>query len=303
MTIRNAAVAALCWLWTVAVPGAAQQVDRPPALPGAAQQVDRSPAVPGAAQQVDRPPGLEVSRRELEQLLRRLDQASGAADSSDVARARARDFAGAVRSRLAQGDFHAGDRVALRVESGDPPANRAEPPAERPVEQQLSDTFTVAPDRSITLPLVGVISLAGVLHAELEAHLTRQLSQFIRDPVLHARPLIRIGIVGAVAKPGFYGVPADVVLSDALMAAGGPLPDAKVADLWIERAGERLWEGDILRQAITDGRTLDEMSLRAGDQFIIPAQGRTSTFEVVRTVGILLGIPITVYTLSKILKQ
>ena len=47
----------------------------------------------------------------------------------------------------------------------------------------------------------------------------------------------------------------------------------------------------------------DEMSLRAGDQFIVPAQGRTSTFEVVRTVGILLGIPITVYTLSKILKQ
>src|SRR5439155_24103815 len=183
MTIRTAAVAALCWLWTVAAPGAAQQVDR-------------SIAVPSAAQQVDRPPGLEVSRRDLEQLLRRLDQASGAADSSDAARARARDFAGAVRGRLAQGDFHAGDRVVLRVESGEPPTTtRAEAPEDRLVEQQLSDTFTVAPDRSITLPLVGVISLAGVLHAELEAHLTRQLSQFIRDPVLHARPLIRIGIV------------------------------------------------------------------------------------------------------------
>jgi len=145
-----------------------------------------------------------------------------------------------------------------------------------------------------------VISLAGVLHAELEAYLTRQLSEFIRDPVVHARPLIRIAIVGAVAKPGFYGVPADVVLSDALMAAGGPTPDAKLADLRIERAGERLWEGDILRQAITDGRTLDEMNLRAGDQFVVPGQRPGSSYELVRTVGVILGIPLTIYTLTKI---
>src|SRR2546426_2083743 len=208
MTIRTAAVAALCWLSAVAVPGAAQQVDR-------------------AA-------GLEVSRLELEQLLRRLDQASGAGDSSEATRARARDQASAVRTRLAQGDFHGGDRVVLRVESGEPPAERTVPPAERPIEQQLSDTFTVAPDRSIMLPAIGAVSLAGVLHAELEAHLTRHLSQFIREPVVHARPLIRIGIVGAVAKPGFYGVPADAVLSDALMVAGGPTPEAKLPDLRIE---------------------------------------------------------------------
>jgi hypothetical protein len=88
------------------------------------------------------------------------------------------------------------------------------------------------------------------------------------------------------------------------MAAGGPTPDAKVAELRIERSGERLWEGDVLRQAITDGRTLDEMNLRAGDQFIVPAEGRGgSTYDVVRTVGILLGIPITIYTLTQILKK
>jgi protein involved in polysaccharide export with SLBB domain len=276
MTIRTAAVAALLGLCTATGPGAAQQVDRST--------------------------GLGVSRPDLEQLLRRLEQASQARDSSAAARTRARDQAGAVRTRLAQGDFHAGDRVLLRVESSEPPASRATPPAERSVEEQLSDSFTVAPDRSITLPLVGVISLAGVLHAELEAHLTRQLSQFIRDPVVHARPLIRIGIVGAVAKPGFYAVPADVVLSDALMVAGGPAPDAKLGDMRIERAGERLWEGDVLRQAITDGRTLDEMNLRAGDQFIVPMQGPGSTYQTVRIVGILLGIPITIYTLTKILK-
>ena len=254
----------------------------------------------GAAQQVDRSTGLAVSRAELQRLLLRLDQASGAPDSSPAAQARARDQAGVVRARLTQGDFHAGDRVLLRVESDEPPRSGAVRTEERSVEEQLSDSFVVAPDRSITLPLVGVISLAGVLHAELEAHLTHQLSQFLQEPVLHARPLIRIGVVGGVAKPGFYALPADVVLSDALMAAGGLTPDAKVGDLRVERSGERLWDGDALRQAITDGRTLDEMNLRAGDQVVVPSQNRTSAYELVRTAGILLGIPLTIYSLTKV---
>jgi protein involved in polysaccharide export with SLBB domain len=274
MTIHPAALAALLWLCTAARPAAAQQVDLST--------------------------GPKVSRPELEQLLRSLDQASEARDSNPEARARTRGQASAVRARLTQGDFHAGDRVLLRVESGEPPADRSLAPAERPIEQQLSDTFSVAPDRSILLPAIGTISLAGVLHAELEAHLTRELGKFIRDPVVHARPLIRIGIVGAVARPGFYAIPADVVLSDALMVAGGPTPDAKVASLRIERAGERLWEGDVLRQAVTDGRTLDEMNLRAGDQFVVPSQNKTTGYEALRTVGILLSIPVTIYTLTKI---
>ncbi len=254
----------------------------------------------GAAQQVDRSTGLAVSRTELQRLLLRLDQASGAPDSTPAAQARARDQAGVVRARLTQGDFHAGDRVLLRVESDEPPRSGAVRTDERSVEEQLSDSFVVAPDRSITLPLVGVISLAGVLHAELEAHLTHQLSQFLQEPVLHARPLIRIGVVGGVAKPGFYALPADVVLSDALMAAGGLTPDAKVGDLRVERSGERLWDGDALRQAITDGRTLDEMNLRAGDQVVVPSRNRTSAYELVRTAGILLGIPLTIYSLTKV---
>ena len=84
------------------------------------------------------------------------------------------------------------------------------------------------------------------------------------------------------------------------MAAGGLTPDAKVPDLRIERSGDRLWEGDALRQAITDGRTLDEMNLRAGDQVIVPSQSRTSSYELVRTAGILLGIPLTIYSLTKV---
>ena len=42
------------------------------------------------------------------------------------------------------------------------------------------------------------------------------------------------------------------------------------------------------------------MNLRAGDQFVVPLQRPGSSYEVVRTVGVILGIPITIYTLTRI---
>src|SRR2546430_17511086 len=79
----------------------------------------------GAAQQVDRSTGLAVSRAELQRLVLRLDQASGAPDSSPAAQARARDQAGGVRARVTQGDFHAGGRVLPRAGSDETPRSRA----------------------------------------------------------------------------------------------------------------------------------------------------------------------------------
>jgi protein involved in polysaccharide export with SLBB domain len=148
--------------------------------------------------------------------------------------------------------------------------------------------------------MIGAVSLRGVLRSELEAHLTQVIGQYIKEPVVHARSLIRLSVVGGVARPGFYFVPADAMLADALIAAGGPAPDAKVADLRVERAGKAVWEGAALQAAITQGRTLDQMQLRAGDQFVMPQRGHGTTYETVRTIGILLGIPVTVYTLTRI---
>jgi hypothetical protein len=39
----------------------------------------------------------------------------------------------------------------------------------------------------------------------------------------------------------------------------------------IERGGLVLWEGEELQTVLADGRTLDQLNLRAGDQIIVPA--------------------------------
>jgi protein involved in polysaccharide export with SLBB domain len=186
--------------------------------------------------------------------------------------------------RLARGDFRVGDRI-LMVVAG---------------EAVLSDTFTVGLGGQLTLPLIGTVPLEGVLRSELQDYLTRRLAQNLRDPEVQTRAFVRLSIQGAVIHPGYYGVPAEALLSDALMAAGGTMPEANLARMRIERDGKPIWEGKALQQAIAGGHTLDAAGLVAGDQVIVPRRGGTTAGEALRFGGALLGIPITIYTLTKI---
>src|SRR3989442_925667 len=88
-------------------------------------------------------------------------------------------------------------------------------------EKELSDTFTVGPGRLLPLPGIGDVPLEGVLRTELQAYLTRRLAQNLNDPVVRAQAFVRLSIQGEVTRPGYYGIPAEALLSAALMAAGG----------------------------------------------------------------------------------
>lgn len=232
-----------------------------------------------------------ATRATLDSLAQRFDAIANAEDSSTDARAKARLHAAAVRARLTTGDFQGGDRIAIVVEGAESPGA---------IEQQLSDTFVVGSEQEITLPAVGVVSLRGVLRTELADHITQQIGRIIHDPVVHVRALIRVSIVGQVVRPGYYAVPFDGLVSEALMVAGGPGPLAKVDELHIERAGQPLLGGPTLQRAISQGRTLDELNLRGGDQFVVPGGKGSSFYEVVRTVSLLLTIPLTMYGLSRV---
>lgn len=165
--------------------------------------------------------------------------------------------------------FQAGDRILLRVEG----------------DSALSDTFTVVAGPALRLPNIGEVSLAGVQRADLEAHLTRELGQYIKHPVVQARALIRVSVLGEVTRPGFYAVPIDLVLPDALMLAGGATQDARVDRLQILRGNASLWSGSDLQQAIARGATLDELGVRAGDRIQVP-KGQTDPESKWRLIGL-----------------
>ena len=238
-----------------------------------------------AAQQPDWDPGrVQVTRADLESLLQRLDQAATSSQYSQPIRDRARLEAAQVRERLAQGDFQVGDRIALIVEG----------------EQALSDTFDVMTGRVLRLPAVGDITLNGVLRSELEDHLTRSLARFLRNPVVRVRPLIRLALLGEVARPGFYVMPTDMVLSDALMLAGGPNAVARLDRVRIERRGEAVLSRDAMRDALAKGRTIDQLNLQAGDEVFVPKRGSFFGESTWRTVSVIISIPVAIYGLVKI---
>lgn len=226
------------------------------------------------------PNRVQVTRQELEELLAQLDAAAESGGYSTVARSRARDEARMVRQRLEEGDFQTGDRVVLTVRN----------------EEQLTDTFVVTAGQILPLPLVGDVPLRGILRSELEEHLKKHLAKIIRDPEVRAHSLMRVTVRGQVTNPGFHTVQAQALVGDVLMIAGGPTQNGDVTSVYIERQGRKIWEGPNLEEAMVQGRTLDQMSIRAGDHFVVPEArqgqsiGRTLLYVVPPIVSLLVAI-------------
>jgi len=218
-----------------------------------------------------------VTRQELINMLQRLDAASQSDEYSSRVRDQSRMEADLVRGRLENGDFSTGDRIFMLVEA----------------ESALTDTFTVREGPMVVLPDLGDLSLMGVLRSELDAHLTRFIERFIRNPSVQARPLIPITVVGGVANPGFYTVPTDGLFTDVLTLAGGPSATAKINEITVERDGETLYDQEYVAQAIVEGRTIDHLSLQAGDQILVPEDSPGGGFPaVVAIVGAVIAIPV-----------
>jgi protein involved in polysaccharide export with SLBB domain len=215
----------------------------------------------------------QMTRAELEELRTRLEEAASSTAYSSSLRGEAERNLEVIHRRLTDGDFQVGDRVVLYVDG----------------EEEMSDTLTVRMGPAVTVPVVGSISLHGILRSELEEHLTTEIGRYVREPRVEARALIRVLVQGEVANPGFLLTPAETLISDLITLAGGPTGGANLTEMRIERAGDRIWEGDAMATAIVQGRTLDQMNLQAGDRVFVPERVDRSGTEWLRIIGYTVG--------------
>lgn len=241
--------------------------------PGLAQQLDSWDA--------DRP---LATRAELVRLYRDLQWTADSSAYSDAMRNLARRQAEITKARIDSGDFNVGDRVWLAVDN----------------EPNLHDTLAVTKGRIITLADIGPISLQGVLRSEIEPHLTQALIKYIRQPVVHAHSFLQVSILGQVNRPGFYNVPTEMPLSNAVAMAGGVGLESNLPGMYIERNGRRIWDANDLQQAISLGLTVDQLGLRGGDRITVPKHTNALTEGTVRTVTLILAIPLTIYSIVSI---
>jgi len=128
--------------------------------------------------------------------------------------------------------------------------------------------------RRLELPSVPDLPLEGVLRSELVPRLSTHLGQYLRDPDVEATPLVRVGVLGRVAKPGYYHTAADIPLSDVLMTAGGPTNEADMTKISVRRGSTVILNEQKTRIALTSGLSIDQMHLRAGDEVTVGEQRR-----------------------------
>lgn len=188
-----------------------------------------------------------------------------------------------LRNRLEHGDFQDGDRIVVQL-LGSVPYN---------------DTITVRAGKMLPLPRMDDLPLEGVLRSELDDALSHHLARYLRDSTARATPMLRVAVLGQVRSPGFYYTPADVLLSDVLMQAGGPGGDANLNGMTIRRGGETIWNAEDTRTAVTDGLSLDRLHLRAGDEIYVPPEKHFNWMSIVQYGSIALSAAVAIITLSR----
>jgi protein involved in polysaccharide export with SLBB domain len=220
----------------------------------------------------------------LEALAIAAEQLASASYGEAQHREQKRAEAEALRARLRDGDFQVGDRIILSVRG----------------DSILSDTFIVRPGRTLRLPNLPQIALQGVLRSELQEYLTLQIGRQLRDPVVEAYPLIRLGLLGEVDRPGYYFVAPEHLITDAIMLAGGPTREADLTKTTVRRGSAVLWDRQQLRTAVMDGTTLAQLGLGSGDEIIVGERRRGRWETVLRTAGILSGVVLSIYGATRI---
>jgi protein involved in polysaccharide export with SLBB domain len=182
--------------------------------------------------------------------------------------------ASGLRARLREGDFQPGDRIRLVLDGA--------------VTQD--DTLAVAAGSKIRLKDIGDISLAGILRSELQAHMTKELGRYIRDVRVQATPLVRLSVLGPVGKPGFYYMPSDIPVTEAIMRAGGPGGTADLKKTVIRRNSKELYDSRNTRRVLNEGLTLDQLSLRDGDSIEVGEKTGSNWTKIASIIGVVTSL-------------
>jgi len=191
--------------------------------------------------------------------------------------------ASAIRTRLANGDLRPGDRFVMTLTT------------DSVVQREL-----VVRDSSVVdLPPLASLAVRGLLRSELQPVLLRHMLRYYRSPEVRVQFQTRLGVLGAVGKPGYYVVTPDATLNDVVQVAGGAAPNAKLTDITLWRFDRRVMDKRTFSNNVRTGRTLAELDIRSGDEIRVPAKSGRSWFDYVWPVTLVISTIISILFLIR----
>jgi protein involved in polysaccharide export with SLBB domain len=153
--------------------------------------------------------------------------------------------------------FQPGDAVRIQVWELYQKENRNLP---------LSGDYPINPDGMIIMPLLGEIKVKGMTNYELMQILKDKFANYLNDPFIYVRPLIRITMQGAFNRPGAYRADPSSSLWDLVQIAGGPDSNCDLNRMRVERGGKVVIRK--LLSSFEKGYSLDDVGIESGDQIV-----------------------------------
>lgn len=172
-----------------------------------------------------------------------------------------------------------GDHIAIRVWRQD----------------DLTMDVYIAPDGTITYPLIGRIQAAGLTYPDLIAALTKAISTYYEAPQVTVNVLDvqnqKVMVVGEVTTPSVLQLTSEMTILEALTLAGGLNQYARTSNVLLIRGGidkPALYTVDV-HALITEGKMDQLVYLQRGDIVVVPTRTITSAARYFRDVQTILA--------------
>lgn len=141
----------------------------------------------------------------------------------------------------------------------------------------LNAELLVAPDGSVTFPLLGRVTVAGKSYRELVIELEEGWHQYYTDASVAVNVTLvnnqKVFVVGQVANPAVLQLTGELRVLEALIASGGIHQDAKTENLLLIRGGidsPELFTVNV--DGLLRGDLSQNVALRRDDILVVPTK-------------------------------
>jgi protein involved in polysaccharide export with SLBB domain len=155
---------------------------------------------------------------------------------------------------------------------------------------EFSGRYTVNEQGTIDYPLLTDHPVVNISTSELLQELTFQLARHIDNPLVTItiidKPVISVTVLGQVIKPGTIATIEGASIQEAIIGAGGPVPDkADLSRIKIIHKGKSRMPDTFDMESFLKNGDIEQMpTLSANDVIIVLSRTKSSSIKVIGAV-------------------